>query len=219
MTRAQLALMIDHTQLRPYATLEDLRELCQEAIEHGFAAVSIMPAWASFCAKQLAGTSVAVNICVGFPLGANTANIKVEEAREAVRNGGTEIDMVINIGALKSGYADFVEKEIATVVKAVRGTPVKVILEASYLNDPEKVAVCEMSARSGAAFVKTSTGYGQGGATVEDVALLKQTVGGRLGIKAAGGIRTYGQAMAMIQAGATRIGTSAGVEILDDVPQ
>jgi deoxyribose-phosphate aldolase len=218
LTRAQLARMIEHTQLRAYATLQELRELCDEAARHGFGMVSVNPAWASFCAKHLTATSVGTDVCVGFPLGATTANIKVEEAREAVRSGASEIDMVINIGALKSGYPNFVEKEIAAVVQGVKGTPVKVILETSYLSQEEKVLVCQLAQRVGAAFVKTATGYGQAGATVEDVALMKQVVGDNLGIKAAGGIRSYLQAAALIQAGATRIGTSAGIQILDDMP-
>jgi len=219
MKRDQLARMIDHTQLRPHATLSDYKQLCQEAVQHGFAAVSINPAWVSFCAKQLAGAEIGIDVCVGFPLGANTATTKVEEAKEAVRSGATEVDMVINLGALKSGYPTFVEREIAAVVKAVKQVPVKVILEASYLNEAEKVSVCEMSLRAGAAYVKTSTGYGHGGATVEDILLMREVVGNRAGIKAAGGIRTYGQTMAMIEAGATRIGTSAGVQILADMPR
>lgn len=218
-TRSQLARMIDHTQLRPYATLEDFKTLCREAVEHSFATVSVNPAWVSYCAKQLMDTRIGVDVCIGFPLGATTATVKVEEAKEAVRNGANEVDMVINIGALKSGYASFVEREIAAIVKAVKGVPVKVILETSYLSENEKVVVCQMSQRAGAAFVKTSTGYGQGGATVEDIALMKQVVGNMLGIKAAGGIRTYGHAIKMIEAGATRIGTSAGVEILQDAAE
>jgi len=217
--RTQLARMIEHSQLRAYATQVDISELCDEALQYGFHAVAVNPAWAPFCAKKLAGSRVGVCVTVGFPLGANTAQVKLEEARDAARNGATELDMVINIGALKSGYPGYVEREIAAVVKAVRGIPVKVILETSYLTRDEKIAVCEMSIRAGAAFVKTSTGYGQGGATIEDVTLMKQVVGDQLGIKAAGGIRTYGDAVAVIQAGATRIGTSAGVEIFEDAPQ
>ncbi len=218
-TRRQVARLIDHTQLRAYAGEVDMRELCEEAAECGFATVAVNPVWTSFCAKKLAGTTVGIDVCVGFPLGANTAAIKVEEARDAVRNGATEIDMVINIGALKSGYPQFVEKEIAAVTKAVRGIPVKVILENSYLNEDEKIAVCEMSVRAGAAYVKTATGYGNGGATVDDVALMKRVVGDEVGIKAAGGIRTYGDVMALVEAGASRIGTSAGLDILDDAPE
>lgn len=211
--------MIDHTQLRAYATQLDITELCDEAVAFGFASVSINPVWTSYCAKRLAGTSVVVDPTVGFPLGANTARIKLEEAREAVRCGAQELDMVINIGALKSGYPDYVEKEIASIVRGVRGVPVKVILETSYLTTDEKVAVCEMSLRSGAAFVKTSTGFGDGGASVQDVVLMREVVGGQMGIKAAGGVRTYGDAVALIQAGATRIGTSTGPNILDTAPQ
>lgn len=182
------------------------------------AAVSVNPAWTAFCRKRLAGAPVAVNATIGFPLGASTAQIKVSEAKEAVKNGATELDMVINIGALKSGFPDFVRKEIAAVVKAASSVPVKVILETCYLDDEEKVAVCEMSVDAGAAFVKTSTGYGSGGATPEDVALMRRTVGDRMGVKAAGGIRTYYDAMRMIEAGANRIGTSAALQILAEIP-
>lgn len=219
MTRAQLARMIDHTQVRAYATQVDIDELCDEAIQWGFAAVSINPVWTSYCAKRLAGSGVGINPTVGFPLGSHTAFIKVEEAREAVKHGATEIDMVINIGALKSGYPNFVEQEIAAVVRTVRETPVKVILETCYLTDEEKVAVCEMSLRAGAAFVKTSTGFGHAGATLEDVALMRRVVGNAIGVKAAGGIRSYADVMAMIEAGATRIGTSTGVAIMEEMPE
>ncbi len=217
MTRQQLARMIDHTMLRAYATEVDIRELCQEGIECGFATVAINPAWTSYCNKQLAGTGVGICTCVGFPLGANTAAVKVEEARDAVRNGATEIDMVINIGALKSGYGGFVQQEISAVVKAIRGIPVKVILECSYLTEEEKIEVCRMSVRAGAAYVKTATGYGQGGATPEDVRLMRQVVGDHCGVKAAGGIRSYAETLALINAGADRIGTSAGVQIIEEM--
>lgn len=215
--RAQVARLIDHTQLRAYATEVDVRELCDEALQHGFRAVSINPVWAAYCAKRLAGSTVAVNACIGFPLGASTAHIKMEEAKDAARNGANEIDMVINVGALKSGYGSFVEKEIAAVTRAVKGLPVKVILEACYLTRDEKIAVCQMAGRAGAAYVKTSTGFGTSGATVEDVRLMKEVVGDQLGIKAAGGVRTYDDLLAMLEAGATCIGTSAGVSILDEV--
>ena len=219
MTGSQVARIIDHTQVRAYATEADIRELCAEAQAAGFAAVTINPAWTSFCARRLAGSDVGVNTCVGFPLGACTAAIKVEEARDAARNGATEIDMVINIGAIKSGYPGFVEREIGAVVGAVKGVAVKVILETSYLTDAEKVAVCEMALRTGAAYVKTATGYGNGGATVDDLLLMKSVVGEQCGIKAAGGIRTYADVMKMVEAGATRIGTSAGLQILEEAPQ
>ncbi len=217
--RAELAKRIDHTLLRCHASQEEIALLCDQAVENGFRTVSVNPAWVAFCARRLAGTAVGVDACVGFPLGANTAYVKVEETREAVGNGAAEIDMVINIGALKSGYAQFVEKEISAVVQAADTAAVKVILETSCLTNDEKASVCEMSIRAGAAFVKTSTGFAQGGATVEDVAFMRGVVGGRLGIKAAGGIRTCADAMALIKAGATVIGTSAGVAIVDAAPE
>jgi deoxyribose-phosphate aldolase len=206
--------MIDHTELHAFATHVDIAELCDEAAAHGFAAVSVNAAWASYCARRLAGADVKVDVAIGFPLGATTAYVKVEEAREAVYHGAGEIDMVINVGALKSGYPEFVEQEIAAVVQAVKSVPVKVILETGYLTTEQKIAVCEMSMRAGAAFVKTSTGFGLGGATIEDVRLMRKVVGAALGVKAAGGVRTYAQACALIEAGANRIGTSAGLEIL-----
>ncbi len=219
LTRAELARLIDHTQVRANASLVEMEQLCDEAREHGFAAVSVNPVWTSYCARRLKDSPVHVNAMVGFPLGANTSRVKVEEAREAIRNGADELDMVINIGALKSGYTDFVESEVAAVVRAVGAVHVKVILETSYLTTEEKVAVCELSVRAGAAFVKTATGFGRTGATVEDVQLMRRVVGNALGVKAAGGIRTYSQVVAMLQAGASRIGTSAGVRILADVVQ
>lgn len=218
MNRKQLASIIDHTNLRAYATQIDIAELCDEAAAHGFAAVTVNPAWTSYCVKRLAGKPVKVNATVGFPLGANSAHVKLEEAREALKNGAHELDVVINIGALKSGFPDFVEKEISAIVRAAAGKPVKVILETSYLNDEEKIAVCKMSVRAGAAFVKTSTGYGKAGATVADVKLMRSVVGPGLGIKAAGGIRSYRDVLALIEAGATRIGTSAAIKILSDAP-
>lgn len=213
----QLAAMIDHTMLRAYATQVDIDELCDEAVQYGFAAVSINPVWTSYCAKRLAQSPVGVNATIGFPLGANTAHVKVEEAREAVKNGAAELDMVINIGALKSGFPKYVEREIAAVVKAVAPVPVKVILETSYLSDEEKVAVCEMAVRCEAAYVKTATGYGAAGAQPEDVRLMRQVVGEHCGVKAAGGIRTYRDAITLLEAGANRLGTSASVDIIGDV--
>ena len=213
----QLAGLIDHTQVRADASQRDITLLCDEAIRHGFASVSINPAWTSYCAKRLAGSGVTVNPCVGFPLGANTAHVKVEEAREAVRNGAGELDVVINIGALRSGFPDFVERELVAIVRAVKGTPVKVILETSYLSDEDKIRVCEMSVRAGAAFVKTCTGFGRHGATLEDVALMRRVVGRQIGVKAAGGIRTYRDTVNMLEAGANRIGTSSGVAILREM--
>ena len=214
-----MARRIDHTLVRAHATEEEVRQLCAEAAEHGFRAVSVNPAWVTFCAKLLRETHVVVDACVAFPLGAATARMKVEEAKEAVQNGARELDMVINIGALKSGYPDFVEREIAAVAAAVRGVPVKVILEAGCLNRDEKIMVCEMAVRAGAGFVKTATGFGQSGATVEDVALMRETVGDRLGVKAAGGIRTWGDAVEMLRAGASVIGTSTGAALLLEGPE
>lgn len=218
MTRAELAAKIDSTLLRASATEEEIAQLCHEAAHFRFAAVCINPTWVSFCAKRLVGTPVAVNACVGFPLGANTAQTKVAEAREAVRNGATEIDMVINIGALKSNYPSYVEREIAAVVKAAKPAPVKVILETGYLSDEEKTAVCEMALRTRAAYVKTSTGYGDSGATTADVTLMRRIVGDALGVKAAGGVRTYADVLAMLDAGASRIGTSSAIDILAELP-
>lgn len=214
-----MARRIDHTLLRAHATEAEVRQLCVEAAENGFRAVSVNPAWVTFCAKLLRETHVVVDACVAFPLGAATARMKVEEAKEAVQNGARELDMVINLGALKSGYPDFVEREIAAVAAAVKGVPLKVILETGCLNRDEKIMVCEMAVRAGAAFVKTATGFGPGGATVEDVALMRETVGERLGVKAAGGVRTWGGAVAMLQAGASVVGTSAGVAILSEGPE
>jgi len=217
--RAELASIIDHTQLRADATQEHITTLCREAIEYGFANVSVNPTWVRYCAKRLDGAGVGINPTIGFPLGATTAHVKVEEVRDAVRNGATELDVVLNVGALRSGFHEYVEKEIVAVVHAAAGRPIKVILETGYLSDDEKRLACEMCLRSGAAFVKTATGFGRSGATIEDVALMREVVGDRLGVKAAGGIRTYGDAMAMIRAGADRLGTSASLEILAGAPE
>lgn len=219
MTQAELAGLIDHTLVRAYATQVDVTELCDEAERHGFAVVTVNPAWTSYCAKRLADTGVGVNPTIGFPLGASTAHVKVEEARDAVRNGATELDMVINIGALKSGFPDFVEREISAIVKAADGLPVKAILETGYLNNDEKRIACEIACRAGATHVKTSTGFAYVGATIEDVVLLRETVGPDFGVKAAGGIRSYRDVMALLEAGADRLGTSAGVRILAEAPE
>ena len=218
MKRSSLAKIIDQTLLRAYATETDIRELCEEALSHGFRAVSVNPVWVSFCAKMLKDSTVKIDACVAFPLGAATARMKIEETQDAIQSGASEVDMVINVGALKSGYSQYVEKEIRAVVRGER-TSVKVILETSYLSNEEKTAVCEMCLRAGAAFVKTATGFGNGGATVEDVELMRKVVGDRMGVKAAGGIRTYADAMRFIEAGANCIGTSAGVAILGDAPE
>ncbi len=217
LTRAQFARLIEHTHLRANASQREIAQLCDEAVRYGFITVSVLPVWVSFCAKRLSGSGVGIGACVGFPLGGNTAAVKVAEAREAVASGATEIDMVINIGAIKSGYPDFVRREIAAVVQASGHAPVKAIIETGFLSTEEKISVCEMSMRAGAVFVKTSTGYGPCGATIEDVELMRRTVGERLGVKAAGGIRSYADALQMIEAGASRIGTSSGVAIIEEM--
>jgi deoxyribose-phosphate aldolase len=218
-TRADLAKTIDHTQVKAYATQVDIAELCDEAARSGLYAVTVNPAWVTYCAKRLAGAGVLVNATIGFPLGANTALIKVAETEEAVRNGAGEIDMVINLGALKSGAHDYVGREIRAVVQAARRAPVKVILETAYLSQDEKLIVCRLAEENGAAFVKTSTGFAPSGATVADVRLMREAVGDRLGVKAAGGVRSLRDARAMLEAGATRLGTSSAVEILADCPE
>jgi len=218
MNRQQIAAMIDHTLVRANATRADIDRLCEEAVRYGFAAVSINPVWTAYCAERLQGTPVRVNPVVGFPLGAIASYLKVEETKEATRNGANEIDMVINIGGLKSGYLSYVEREITDVVNAVKGIPVKVILETCYLTQNEKIHVCEISMQAGAAFVKTSTGFGPAGAVLDDVRLMRKIVGNTLGVKAAGGIRTVDQVRAFLAAGATRIGSSASVDFITHIP-
>jgi deoxyribose-phosphate aldolase len=211
-----LARYIDHTILRPDASAADIDRLCDEAKAFGFAAVCINPAWVRRAAERLRGTSVAVASVVGFPFGATPPDVKAFEARRAMRDGAREIDMVINIGALKSGMHDLVRDDIARVSDACHegGAANKVIIEAALLTDEEKVIACRLAQRAGADMVKTSTGYAKGGATVFDVALMRETVGPRMGVKAAGGIRTADDVKDMIAAGATRIGASAGVSIV-----
>jgi deoxyribose-phosphate aldolase len=211
-----LAKMIDHTMLKPDATPDQIAQLCFEARKHGFASVCINPAWVKLCAQLLAGTPVKICTVIGFPLGATAPEVKAFECQNALEHGATEIDMVINIGALKARDLELVAKDIRGVVAAAhaRGAIVKVIIEAALLNDEEKTIACLLSKESGADFVKTSTGFASGGATVHDVALMRRVVGPEMGVKAAGGVRTYADAESMIKAGATRIGASAGVKIL-----
>ena len=210
-----LAGFIDHTLLRADATAADIDRLCDEARQHRFASVCVNPSWVGRAAADLAGSGVAVCSVVGFPLGAHTPAVKAAEAAGAIGDGAREIDMVIDIGALKSGDYALVERDIAGVVAACRpvGAVCKVIIEAAMLTDEEKVAASLLAGRSGAHFVKTSTGFGPGGATTHDVALMRRAVGPAIGVKAAGGIRTRQDAEALIAAGATRLGTSAGVAI------
>lgn len=211
-----LAKMIDHTLLKPDATPDQVAQLCFEARKHGFASVCINPAWVKLCAKLLEGSPVKVCTVIGFPLGATAPEVKAFECRNAVEEGATEIDTVINIGALKARDLELVARDIRGVVAAAHdcGAIVKVIIEAALLTDEEKTVACLLSKEAGADFVKTSTGFASGGATVHDVALMRRVVGPEMGVKAAGGVRTYSDAESMIKAGATRIGASAGVKIL-----
>ncbi|HUW42104.1 MAG TPA: deoxyribose-phosphate aldolase [Rectinemataceae bacterium] len=218
-TKASLAKTIDHTLLKAIATEQVVRELCAEARKNNFASVCVNPVWVPLCSRELAGSQVMVCTVVGFPLGANASEIKAAEAKLAVSQGAKEIDMVINLGAAKAGDWKIVEEDIRAVVKAVGSVTVKVIIETCYLSDAEKVKACEAAARAGARFVKTSTGFGTGGATVEDVRLMKKTVGDKLLVKAAGGIRTYHDALLLLDAGADRIGASSGVIIVSELPE
>lgn len=219
MTRADLARRIDHTLLKPTATQSEMARLCDEAVREGFAAVTVNPAWVTYCAKRVDGAGrPKVNAVVGFPLGATTARMKVEEAKEAVGNGATELDVVINLGALKSGFPKYIEQELAAVVTAAPTAAVKAILETGALTDAEKKVACEAARLAGCRYVKTSTGFGPGGATIEDVRLLRRFAGEHMRVKAAGGIRTYLDAVALLQAGASRLGTSAGLRILELIP-
>jgi deoxyribose-phosphate aldolase len=213
---ADLARYIDHTLLRPDASAADIDRLCAEAVEHGFASVCINPTWVPRGVAALRGTGIPVASVIGFPFGATMPEIKAHEARLVIRAGAREIDMVINVGALKSGLHDEVRSDIAAVSDACHesGALNKVIIETALLTDREKVIACQLAVRAKADFVKTSTGYGGGGATVFDVALMREAVGPKLGVKASGGIRTRDDVQEMIAAGATRIGASAGVKIV-----
>jgi len=211
-----MARMIDHTLLKPDATTDKIRQLCLEARQHHFASVCINPSYVKRCTELLHGSDVKVCTVIGFPLGATTTAVKVCEAKNALENGAAELDMVINIGALKSGDNNLVGRDIHEVVKAghAGGALVKVIIETALLTDEEKVTACLLAKDAGADFVKTSTGFSSGGATAQDVALMRQTVGPEMGVKAAGGIHTRAEAEEMITAGATRIGASAGINII-----
>lgn len=213
----QVAALIDHTLLKPQATAADIHGLCREAREHAFAAVCVNPYWAPLAAQALAGSGVAVATVAGFPLGANATSTKVAEAEIAMVAGAREIDMVLNIGELCGGNIEAVRADIAAVVAAAhsRKALVKVILETCLLNEDQKIAACLASQQAGADFVKTSTGFSTGGATVEDVRLMRRVVGPNIGVKASGGIRTLGDLEAMRAAGANRIGTSSGVKIME----
>jgi deoxyribose-phosphate aldolase len=218
LTVAQLAALIDHTLLKADALPSQVEALCAEAAQYHFASVCVNSCHVAVCARLLQGTGVLVGSTVGFPLGAMLAKVKALEARCAIEEGAQEVDMVLNIGALKAGEYTLVRDDIAGVVEAGRahGVPCKVILETAYLTDEEKVAACLLAVEAGAAFVKTSTGFGPAGATTADVALMRAVVGPQVGVKAAGGIRSYETALAMIAAGANRLGTSAGIKIMQE---
>lgn len=215
MDPAGMAKYIDHTYLKPEASLEDIRKICDEAKKFHTASVCVNPSYVRFVAEQLAGSGVTPCCVIAFPFGTSTPEAKAFEASDAASNGAKEIDMVVNVGAIKSGDWKLVKRDIESVVNAVRGRAlVKVIIEACLLTDEEKVKVCTVAKLVGADFVKTSTGYSTGGATVEDVALMRQTVGPDMGVKASGGVRTYDDAVAMIKAGANRLGASATKRIV-----
>lgn len=218
LTPQELAGYIDHTLLKPDATRSHIEKLCKEARHYAFASVCVNPTWAALCAELLRGTAVKVCTVVGFPLGATLPAVKAFETSECIRQGAGEVDMVINIGALKSGDEGLVEEDIRGVVGVAHsaGALVKVIIETTLLTDAEKGTACRLAKVAGANFVKTSTGFAGGGATVEDVALMRQIVGPDMGVKAAGGIRTYADALRMIEAGANRIGASAGAAIMEE---
>ncbi len=213
---ADLASYIDHTLLKPGATGPEIDRLCEEARRYNFAAVCVNPVWVRRARENLRGSNVGIASVVGFPLGANATEIKVMEARRALREGAREIDMVVNVGLLKEGDYEAVGKDIARVADTCRevGAVCKVIIEAGLLSDEEKVIACQLSKEAKADYVKTSTGFGAGGATVYDVALMRETVGPSMGVKASGGIKTTEDAEQMIAAGATRIGASAGISII-----
>ena len=213
---AGIASMIDHTLLKPDATRHDIEELCREAAQFEFATVCVNPAWVALAAQRLAGTRVGVCSVVGFPLGATTCDVKGYETRRAIFDGAREIDMVINVGALKSGDLRVVERDIEAVTVPCRESGVlsKVIIEAALLTDDEKVTACTLAKAAAADYVKTSTGFGPGGATAADVALMRRVVGADMGVKAAGGVRDLESLKAMVAAGATRVGASAGVKIV-----
>ncbi|MEE9615382.1 MAG: deoxyribose-phosphate aldolase [Anaerolineae bacterium] len=217
-TDGRLAHMIDHTLLKPDATQDQVAQLCYEASKYGFASVCVNPANARLCTQLLKDSDIPVCVVVGFPLGATSTEVKVFEAQQAIRDGATEVDMVINVGALKSRDYETVERDVASIARACHAgnTILKVIIEAALLTDEEKVVACQLAKVAGADFVKTSTGFGPGGATLEDVALMRRVVGPTMGVKAAGGIRTYEDAQKMIAAGASRIGASASVRIIQE---
>ncbi len=211
-----IASLIDHTLLKPNAKRSDIKKLCDEAKKYNFWSVCVNPCFVKFCKELLKDTEVKVCTVVGFPLGATTTSVKVYEAKEAISNGADEIDMVININAMKSAEYDFVFEDIFAVREATKDKVLKVIIETAYLTKEEKIKVCELAGKADVDFVKTSTGFASYGATVEDVALMKSIVKEDIGVKASGGIRTLKDVISMLEAGANRIGTSSSVDIMED---
>lgn len=210
--------MIDHTLLKAEATKDQIEKLCSEAREYQFASVCVNPVWVKEAAHALKGSTVEVCTVIGFPLGATTTETKVFETKNAIENGATEVDMVINIGALKNDDLITVEEDIRAVVQAAKGKAItKVIIETCLLTQQQKVSACQLAVKAGAEFVKTSTGFSSGGATIEDIALMRSTVGPEIGVKASGGIRSLADMNKMIEAGATRVGASAGVQIMKEL--
>ncbi|NVO20542.1 MAG: deoxyribose-phosphate aldolase [Bacteroidetes bacterium] len=215
MSQAELAAYIDHTLLKPEAVESQFAQLCDEAIQYKFKSVCVNSSWVPFVAKRLRGTGVIVCSVIGFPLGGMDTRSKAFEARSAIENGATELDMVINVGALKSGNLKLVEEDIRAIKRACRSTTIlKVILETGLLSESEKVIACEISKKAGADFVKTSTGFSGSGATVEDIALMRRVVGPSMGVKASGGIRNFEQAVALINAGANRLGCGSSIAVI-----
>ena len=208
--------LIDHTLLKAFSTQDEIKVLCEEAKKYDFMSVCVNPTNIAFAKKELEGSDVLVCTVIGFPLGANTSEVKVVETLDAIANGADEIDMVINIGKAKEHDFDYIEEEIKCVVTASAGKTTKVIIETCYLSDEEKVECCKAAKAAGATFVKTSTGFGTGGATASDIKLMRETVGAEMGVKASGGVRSFDDVKLMVENGATRIGASSGIQIMKD---
>ena len=216
MNKAQIAKMIDHTILKAEATESEIIKLCKEAIHYNFASVCVNPSMVPVAAKELKGTHVKVCTVIGFPLGATTTEVKAFETKDVIEKGATEVDMVINVGKLKERNLEYVKNDIKAVVEAAKGKALtKVIIETCLLTEEEKIIACRLSKEAGSDFVKTSTGFSTGGATVEDIKLMRETVGPKMGVKASGGVRSKKDALAMIENGATRIGASASISICE----
>ncbi len=221
--KRKIASVIDHTLLKPVATQRDIERLCTEALECGFFSVCLNPCYVSWAAKYLEGSRIKICTVVGFPLGATTIRNKVLEASEAIDNGAAEVDVVVNLGMFKSGAEDYIRRELKEIIHTAKAknkdTVIKVIIETSLLEEQEKLILARLALEEGADFVKTSTGFNGPGATVEDVRLIRRVVGDKAGVKASGGIRTYSDAVKMLEAGANRLGTSSGLSIYQEAPE